>query len=242
MKITYATYSSIGNREKNEDSILACCDGTAGLFLVADGLGGHGAGEYASASVVNTASEMYRMDPAGFRLDAAFQQGQEILLRQQQENYALADMKTTLTALLIREDTAQWAHIGDTRLYAFRKGKLQTRTLDHSVPQMLVTMGEIKESDIRHHEDRNRLLRVMGSPWNERSFTLTQPAKIKKNMQFLLCSDGFWENIVEKEMQDCLLSARSVEDWLSRMAELVTVHGQGTNMDNNTALAVWAEK
>ncbi len=247
MKITYAQYSHIGSRDRNEDSVAALSDGTTGLFLVADGLGGHGLGDYASQLTVRTAAEMYQVDPAGFTLSNAFQLAQERLLREQQERGIKGEMKTTFVALDIRmgkanTGVAAWAHIGDSRLYCFKKRKLMTRTLDHSVPQMLVAMGDIREKDIRGHVDRNRLLRVMGSPWESRSFTLADPQKILKPLQFLLCTDGFWENIVEKDMQDSLKNAATVEEWLQKMVEIVHRNGQGAHMDNNSAVAVWVEK
>jgi len=242
MKITYAEYSNVGNREINEDSIAAYADQNGGVFLLADGLGGHGRGEVASSAVVSVCMKMYGENPEGFLLETAFERGQEFILRQQEEHTELEDMKTTLVALQIKSDTARWGHIGDSRLYHFKKKKLVGHTLDHSVPQMLVNMGEIKEKDIRGHEDRNRLLRVMGSPWGDRSYTVSDVIKINKPMQFLLCSDGYWENIVEDEMVNCLKKASTPREWLDLMTEQVMKNGYGTDMDNNSAVAVWLER
>ena len=240
--ITYSQYSDIGNREKNEDSVALLCDGHEGLFVLADGLGGHGKGEYASATVARTSIQMYNDNKDGFLLDHSFDRSQEILLREQKENNDLDGMKTTMVSLLVKKDSVKWAHIGDSRLYYFRKKKLVSRTLDHSVPQMLVSMGEIKEKDIRGHEDRNRLLRVMGSPWGERAYTVSETVKVNKDAAFLLCSDGFWENIYEEDMVAVLKSAASVKDWLSGMIGIVKRNGAGRDMDNNSAIAVWVTK
>ncbi|MBQ6231707.1 MAG: serine/threonine-protein phosphatase [Eubacterium sp.] len=240
--ITYASYTDVGDREKNEDSIASLCDSNSGLFVLADGLGGHGKGEFASASVITTSMQLYSDNKAGFSLDRSFEKAQEILLREQQERNDLEGMKTTMVSLLIRNGAAKWAHIGDSRLYYFKKKKLVTRTLDHSVPQMLVAMGEIKEKDIRGHEDRNRLLRVMGSPWSERSYSVSNDIRLSKDSAFLLCSDGFWENIIEDDMMGCLRTASDVSLWLQMMAQIVKHNGRGKNMDNNSAIAVWFEK
>ena len=107
-------------------------------------------------------------------------------------------MQTTAVSLIIQNDLALWGHIGDTRLYYFHDGNLQKQTSDHSVPQMLVNAGEIDDSQIRYHEDRNRLLRSLGSketikPNLEQSATTIYPGDA-----FLLCTDGFWEYVLEK--------------------------------------------
>lgn len=85
---------------------------------------------------------------------------QSMLLSEQIAQKAQDEMKTTATAVLISEDTVYRGYIGDSRIYVFKKNKVKERTLDHSVPQMLVMAREIKEKDIRNHPDRNRLLKV----------------------------------------------------------------------------------
>ena len=123
----------------------------------------------------------------------------------------------------------------------FYKNKVKTRTLDHSIPQMLVLAKEIKEDMIRNHPDRNMLLRVMGVEWDEIMYELMQPISLKKCQAFLLCSDGFWELIDEKEMNAQLRKSNSVEEWLDNMVKIVEDNGKGKNMDNYSAIAVWKE-
>ena len=132
-------------------------------------------------------------------------------------------------------------HIGDSRGYVFYKNKVKTRTLDHSIPQMLVLAKEIKEDMIRNHPDRNMLLRVMGVEWDEIMYELMQPISLKKCQAFLLCSDGFWELIDEKEMSTQLRKSNSVEEWLDNMVKIVENNGKYKNMDNYSAIAVWKE-
>ena len=129
--------------------------------------------------------------------------------------------------------------MGDTRTYYFRKNKIECRTKDHSVPQMMVSMGEIEEKDIRHHADRNRLLRVMGIEWTSPQYVLEKDIKLRRKQSFLMCTDGFWEYIEDEEMEKCLKNADTVQAWLEAMNEIVRSKGAGTDMDNYTALAVW---
>ena len=148
-------------------------------------------------------------------------------------------MKTTMVVLATDESTVQWGHIGDSRLYYFKNNRLVSRTLDHSVPQMLVASGEIREKDIRHHEDRNRLLRVIGIPWRKKTYEIAPPIPFDENQAFLLCSDGFWEYIEEAEMAAFLARSATPRQWLERMEQEVQKNGIGKNMDNYSAVGLF---
>lgn len=148
-------------------------------------------------------------------------------------------MKTTVTCLVLRGETAKFAHIGDSRIYYFEKGKYVMRSQDHSVPQMLVKRGEIAEKDIRRHEDRSLLLRVMGTEWDGPKYQVVEGITLTKRSSFLLCSDGFWELIDEKMMCKTLKKAANPQEWLDSMEKNVLENGKGTNMDNYSAIAVF---
>lgn len=200
--IQYWVISEPGDREGNEDyvgeKILANVD--EGCFVLCDGLGGHGQGEVASKLVAeDILSNFSNNNSVPSFLSRAFEESQSNLLRVQEDQHAKNEMKTTAVVLQILSDEICWGHIGDSRLYYFEKCKIKERTLDHSVPQMLVAAGEIKEKEIRHHPDRNRLLRVMGMEWDSPKYTIAVPVKRKEKQAFLLCSDGFWELIEEKD-------------------------------------------
>ena len=168
-------------------------------------------------------------------------ESQKRLMKKQADENARQDLKTTLVLLRIVNGYVQWGHVGDSRLYYFKNGRIVKRTLDHSVPQMLVAAGEIDEKEIRHHPDRNRLVRVMGMEWDEPKYQVSEPMPEESGQAFLLCSDGFWEQITEKEMMQCLKKADTVDMWLDRMVEIVNENGKGSDMDNNSAIAVWVE-
>ncbi len=241
--IRYKLYTNVGGREVNEDSVGELDNGTSFCFALADGLGGHGKGEVASALAVETSLQLFHEESTDPEfLGRAFTKSQERILSEQEEKDELADMKTTMVLLKLSAGLAQWAHIGDSRLYHFQSGKLKGRTLDHSVPQMLVNSGDIKEKDIRFHEDRNRLLRVLGAEWGSRSFDIAPSIEMQDKQAFLLCSDGFWELIDEKQMQKTLKKASTVEEWLDTMVEIVNEQGKDRDMDNNSAIAVWVTK
>ena len=157
--ILYDLLSNAGGRENNEDSVGMYQNEQEYCFVLADGLGGHGKGEVASRLAVETCVNVFAREGAGEEvLSQSFDQAQQAILKGQKEDYHAQDMKTTLVLLHVGEEGIWWGHIGDSRLYYFKNKKLAERTLDHSVPQMLVAAGQIKEKQIRNHPDRNRLL------------------------------------------------------------------------------------
>lgn len=238
MEITYAISSFQGSREQNEDYALAGAKGDRYCFAVADGLGGHGRGEVASRLVCETVMGLFS-DKKEHSPDEMFLQAQENLMERQRQDRAADAMKTTLNLLLAGPEGISWGHVGDTRTYYFKRNKMVCRTRDHSVPQMMVSMGEIRERDIRHHADRNRLLRVMGIDWPKPQYVMEQEIKPHHRQAFCMCTDGFWEYIDGREMEKCLKKAGTVQEWLDAMNEVVRARGAGQDMDNYTALAVW---
>jgi len=239
---TYAQITNIGGRESNEDSI-ACVPMASGLMIVvADGLGGHGRGEMASKLLTDIFSrEAEAVSADADFLSGAFEKAQSGILDMQQAHHAPNEMKTTAAALLISYNTASWAHCGDTRVYHFQNNKLISRTLDHSVPQMLVLAGDIKEKHINNHPDRNKLLRVVGVEWDTPRYELSAPVELTNNTAFLLCTDGFWEYISAKSIVKFLKQTQNADDWLRLMVTEVERTARGRNMDNYTAAALRAK-
>ena len=239
----YAIVSEKGERQMNEDSVAAVeCDGRW-LFVLADGLGGHGHGEVASAIVTDTArtvitqsaGESGQLDEL---IEAVFETAQERLFERQTMDSDSTSYKTTAVMLAVNEQSVRWGHIGDSRLYYFRKNRLMTRTIDHSVPQMLVNAGQLKEKQIRGHEDRNKLLRVLGTKYDSVKYVIDIPVGREEKQAFLLCSDGFWEWIDEKKMTKFLKKSGSAQQWLDLMTAEVLKNGSGSNMDNYSAAAI----
>lgn len=242
MKIEYAGMSLKGGREVNEDSFVMLKDQNKFCFSVADGLGGHGKGEVASLAATDSVARVFQLvfEDQKEKIAAMFEESQKSVLEKQKEVPGGGAMRTTLTVLSFENGWANWGHIGDSRIYCFRNHRFAWRTLDHSVPQMLVALGEIKESEIRHHEDRNRILRVIGAEWNGPEYELSKcPFRPRPNDKFILCSDGFWENIEDEEMIDCARKSKNATEWLSLMKKTVIEKTRNKDSDNFTAVAIW---
>lgn len=240
----YAFISETGKRPVNEDAFRVIDCGGSVCCIVCDGLGGHGKGEVASGTVTE-AFEVAMRKP-GFNADGffseAFNNSIAALFNKARRDSSLSCMKTTVVALLVSEDSFSFAHIGDSRLYAFGGEGCVQLTRDHSVPQLLVDAGEITPDKIRIHPDRNKLLRALGTDGEAADYEASSPAPLNGIDAFLLCSDGFWEFIDEKAMTKALEESSSANEWLMKMTETVIQNGDGHMTDNFTAVAIINDK
>lgn len=242
MGVTYKAVSHRGDRLYNEDGVFAESRNGQYCMALADGLGGHGNGDVASKTLLDFVQERFMKENAdGEFIISAFEEGQKSLWEKKRQDEKCREMMTTLVLLTLTDEKAYWGHIGDSRLYYFQDGELVKRTLDHSVPQILALNHEITESEIRHHPDRNRLLKAMGELDQEITGYQKEEIPLQGRQAFLLCSDGFWEYILEEEMIRVLGESEDVEQWMSDMEIIVKRHGRHHNMDNYSAIGVWVE-
>lgn len=236
---TYS-FTNIGSRSINEDYIKARVENDNALFVVCDGLGGHDKGEVASEFVTEHIIAEYDFNAeVTSEIGRVIKNAQNALMQKQIDEHAPNAMKTTVVLAVVKDGKVWFGHVGDSRGYAFKKLFGYKRTTDHSVPQMLVMAGKIKESDIRHHSERSSLLRVLGSPWDKEAYEVDGPFAASSLKGVLLCTDGFWELIEEKDMTTCRKKASSAKEWVESMAVIVHKNGAGTDMDNNTAGVIY---
>lgn len=231
MKIDVSYYSSVGGRKNNEDYLSVLKNNQNLIMAVADGLGGHEYGEIASRLAVTSALSALKGKVIDTdTIHSAFDFANKRVIEANEIN----KMKSTLALLCVSEDTAYAATVGDTRIYHFRKGEIIFQSTDHSVAQMAVTMGEITPSQIRGCSDRNKLLRAVGNEDTIKPDIVR--LEVRKGDAFLICSDGFWESILENEMRDLLYIAKNSKDWIDKMRK--HTHTRMTNCsDNNSAIA-----
>lgn len=239
--LTSARLSSAGGREENQDAQgeIQLPDKTQ-LYVVADGLGGHGGGAVASAiavqHILTHAPTNFTFTPEG--LDHLKEGAHQAIKQEQIRNTKLERMRTTLVILAIRQQHALWLHCGDARLYHFRGDQILSQTRDHSVPQMLVSSGDIPAEEIRHHPDRNRVLRALGGDANEAKAAIQKtPVPLQPGDHFLLCTDGFWDWVLETEMQQTLKQNGIPNVWLQTMEKILLARAHG-EFDNYTAQAI----
>lgn len=237
MQFQTACISDKGGRLVNQDFSGFSHAKDRGCWVLADGLGGYHAGEFAAKIAVETVLQRYHQHSQQTWIQEAINKTQAILHEQQNESTTMKSMRTTIVILTCRQNDAYWAHVGDSRLYHFREGQSHFQTKDHSVCQALVNAGEITLNQVRNHEDRNRLYRVLGSDGDVKATLQTEGMPIQQGDAFLLCSDGFWEYILEEEMMNARKQTSSAAEWLQKM-ETILKNRVTNNHDNYTALAV----
>ena len=235
MELETANRTDKGGREHNEDSVREIYKEGGYCAVVADGLGGHGGGELASSLAAEEICGNWNGRADNTELERIIRLAHEGVRKIQTPECA---MKTTAVVLALEKNRAAWAHVGDSRLYHFYNGKIVFQTRDHSASQIAVLLGEITPDQIRFHEDRARILRALGQD-AELNIDSSYEELAPGNHAFLLCSDGFWEYVLENEMEEDLERATNPGQWLELMSGRLSGKVPEDN-DNNTACAVWA--
>jgi len=231
LALRYAVRSDVGLlREGNEDSAYA----GPHLLAVADGVGGHAAGEVASAAAITTIAPLDAEDPGPDLVGALADAVATANLRLQEliiSDPAIEGMGTTLTALLWSEGYAALCHIGDSRAYLLRDGQLIQITRDHTLVQSLVDEGKIAEDDVATHPYRSLLLRALdGRTIAETDLT---PLETHLGDRYLLCSDGLSGVVSEQTLHQMLASVRDLDEVTLRLVELAI---EGGGPDNITCI------
>ncbi len=205
------------------------------LFLVADGMGGHRAGDLASEYTVSMVREAVEKSMQNIPLQilkSAFQYANQKLLEKAQESPAYTDMGTTLVAATVIGDTAYVANVGDSRLYKVGSAIRQI-TRDHSLVEEMIQMGEISKEEARNHPKKNIITRAIGvSHIVEADYFDTELAK---GECLLLCSDGLSNMIEDSQIKEILDRRR---DLRSGAEELVETANQKGGRDNIAVVLV----
>lgn len=210
-------YTNKGGRNYNEDSVGSRYNDYNGIFVVADGLGGHLLGEEASAIAVETIISEWNAaeeDISGQLTQKIAEANQNILHLQKKENSV---MKTTAAALAVHGNKAVWANVGDSRVYFIHRNLLHSYTNDHSVAYKKYKAGEITREQIASDEDQSRLLRTLGSEERNEPEIYTADVSIESGDAFFLCSDGAWEYLMDEEILIDFLKSETAEHWAELM-------------------------
>jgi PPM family protein phosphatase len=246
MKFALAQASRIGGRADNEDRVGHWSTPEAALMVVADGLGGHLHGEVAAEIAVELLGAAFLReaqprveDPAAF-LARALGAAHAAILREGERLDLPETPRTVIVACLVQDGHACWTHVGDCRLYLIREGRIVTRTRDHTVVQQLLDQGRIREESIASHPERNRLLQCLGG-YVDLNGEPAQRARLAKGDVLLLCSDGFWGPLTQRQMVHALVS-RELELAVPELAELAELRA-GLGADNVSVVAMaWGEE
>lgn len=212
-----------------------------GLFVVADGMGGHNDGQIASRLIIETVFKdlipvLMREDASGedllALLQGAIQNANWRLYSQNEQEHS--SLGATVTAALVAGREAAICNVGDSRVYLLSpQSPLHRVTVDHSIVESLVVAGIIQREDVYTHPKRNLIFRSMGQRQRVQIDTFRQP--MLKGDQLLLCSDGLWEMIRDREIEQTLRQCREINRASEKLIELANEHG---GLDNITAILV----
>ncbi len=239
MQFSVYQVSRKGGRDKNEDRMGYCYTRDAGLFALADGMGGHPEGEVASQLALSTMAALFQReakpklaDPLRF-LHEAIIAGHHQLLRYATERALMDTPRTTIVACLIQGNTAYWAHCGDSRLYLVRGDKLVARTRDHSYSELQETLSQVVPMGDR--VNRNVLFTCLGSP-GKPVIDTAGPLVVHAGDRVMLCSDGLWGSVPDHTITD-VLACNSISEAVPELVERA-LRSAGDKSDNVTVLAV----
>jgi protein phosphatase len=210
----YAALTHAGNvRSHNED--IVACDPERGLWLVADGMGGHAAGEVASEIAKTTILE--RFSQSGSLFDA-IQTAHRAIVNSAQQNSERSGMGSTVIALLVDEHTAEIAWVGDSRAYLWRKGQLSQVSKDHSYLEELIDSGQLDREAAHNHPKRNVITQVLGFGNPEPS---AASVVLREGDWILLCSDGLSDELTDDRIAAVLSASGTVQEAASSLLEKV---------------------
>lgn len=235
MRFSVFQISRKGGRVLNEDRMGYCYTRESGLFVLADGMGGHPEGEVAAQIALQTVSSLYQKQakttvakPAEF-LEHALLVAHQQIIRYAGEKGMLDTPRTTLVVALVQGTSAWWVHCGDSRLYVVRDSALLTRTRDHSYMEQ-------HADDTSRPEliNRNILFTCLGSPTRP-VFDLTGPVELQQGDKILLCSDGLWGSLSDDQIVR-QLGQHSVSVAVPDLVEQALRSG-GPHGDNVTVVA-----
>lgn len=245
MKFTIHQSSRYGTRPYNQDRLAYSYSKDALLLVIADGMGGHRHGEVAAQLAVKSLTDAFQEEaqpvlksPAKF-LNAHIQAIHDAIGSLTLSNDLLEAPRTTIVAAILQHGAMYCAHVGDSRLYHFRDGKLLYRTEDHSIVQALNRKGIISKQEMLTHPDRNKVYNCLGGD-KIPQIDIAQTQNLKDGDTLLLCTDGLWASLGDDDISEILYNdavSKAIPNLIALAEKL-----NGEDSDNISAIGMqWGE-
>jgi serine/threonine protein phosphatase PrpC len=237
-----ASISLQGNRGKNQDRCAVFSNGDCVMLLLADGMGGHPKGEVAAQILMDTGRANFEAvskpirDPHDF-LDNVLRRTHERIVAYGCNQKPPIDPRATSVAALVQNGKAYWSHTGDSRLYLFRGYKLIQRTRDHSFVEQLRERGLLKKNGRLEQRYRNLVTQCLGGEETRFGTTRGQPTTLSRRDILLLCTDGLWSQISDRELSPQIRHHGSLERMVNALAHSAQQAAAPTS-DNITVIAL----
>ncbi len=227
--------TDIGRRREMNQDYMYTSETAVGklpnLFLVADGMGGHKAGEYASRftvdKIVEDISELQTEEPVT-ALKEAMEDANRKLLKEAEADSKKAGMGTTLVAASVIGNRLYVANVGDSRLYIVNHDAITQITRDHSLVEEMVRLGEMDKAEARNHPDKNIITRAIGVlPEVSADFF---EIEVKPEDTILMCSDGLTNMVDDEEIKRIVLGQRDIVEKAEKLVETANINGGKDNI------------
>jgi protein phosphatase len=228
MGYRYIKFSSPGFEKKlNEDAIEVIeVNGTI-LAVLCDGVGGDYGGDMASKIAIKSATYFFTSNESDDYLDrikTSLEESNSFVINHSKGSETLKSMATTIEMLFLKNNLAFWGHIGDSRIYHLRSGRIKQVTKDHSLVQKLLDEGFITHNQAKNHPNKNIITKALG----DNLFIEPDISKIKLNEyeknSFFICSDGITNVISDNELEE-ILNISDMEEKKNQIIKLVKLRG-----------------
>lgn len=243
MKINMFEYTDKGSRSQNEDYYVVSEKGDRYIAVLCDGMGGRSGGDVASRAaaekIVEKINEHESVNKSD--LESLLNDVNDYIIELASKDPSKAQMGTTAVGCIINKNMIQYFNVGDSRFYFFKNGEWSIVSDDQTMAGVFVKNGKMSFDQIRGSDERNYLYRSIGVKNNDRDFAdVSEPIPINGQDAFLICSDGFWEYVLEEEMVADLAKSKTPKEWVEYMLVRLLLKVQPGN-DNLTVIAGFVE-
>lgn len=243
MRVECAYLSLLGTRDSNQDRVTVAATDEAALLVACDGMGGHADGEAAAEiaqrSVVDRfqQSQLPLLDPLGFLHLAMGVAHQGVVVYGAKQPLELRP-RSTCAVCIVQQTSAYWAHVGDSRVYHLRAGRVRDRTRDHSHVELLVREGVISAGQVQNHPMRNFVESCLGGESILPEMAISPRHALLPGDVLLVCTDGFWANLDEALIASAFVTlGLSLSDTLQALATQALLNAGGAS-DNTSVGAL----
>ena len=242
MRVDHAKLTLPGNRTENQDRVDVIASGDALLMVVVDGMGGHAHGARAAEVTVATLKEYFAemalpvFDPQGF-LTLSLARAHERVVKLGDGVALDHKPRATCAVCLVQDGGTYWAHVGDSRIYLLRGGRIASRTRDHSHVELLLREGLIAESEMRGHPMRNFVECCLGGDLPLPDMSVTARYKLEPGDALLACTDGLWSGLEDEDLALVNDAATPIEKAIRVLADRAVVNNS-PHSDNTSVTAV----
>lgn len=239
MQIEYTKISAVGDRQDNQDRGAIIVSEQAALMVVFDGMGGHSDGARAAETGLKVVQDLFTraklpiFDPQGW-LYATMARAHDEIVALGADVAVDFRPRATCAAALVQESGSWWCHVGDSRIYQLRDGRVVTRSRDHSHVEVLISEGAITEEEALDHPMRNFVECCLGGDAPVPDMTVTRKHPLAGGDVLLACSDGLWSGIPDEEIAQM---ATRTDQSLSDNLKILSVQAMTANApysDNTT--------